>query len=237
MSVDLETKPTPSPADHPPKPALASRPADAPILYGETNFAAILALCFGLLSLTAFLFPMMLAASLLAMIIAAIAFWQLSEAGEHGSGHWAANWGFGLAAASFVLVCSWNLYDFATEVPEGALRLDFADLQPSPDHPDLPIPPEAMQLQGKRIFIKGYVYPDGRTDGIRRFILVPDQGTCCFGGNPKPTDMIYVSLKDNLSTRYSWNMRKLAGTLKVDPRIRGTDGKEIHYFLDADYVQ
>ena len=35
-----------------------------------------------------------------------------------------------------------------------------------------------------------------RPQGITQFLLVRDQGTCCFGGNPKVTDRILVQLSD-----------------------------------------
>ena len=36
--------------------------------------------------------------------------------------------------------------------------------------------------------------PARDTAGIRKFVLCRDAGTCCFGGNPKKTDRIVVSL-------------------------------------------
>jgi hypothetical protein len=127
---------------------------------------------------------------------------------------------------------------YVTEVPEGAMRISFADLQPSKRAPELPVPPEALDLDGKRIFVKGYVYPDGQQYNIRRFILVPDMGTCCFGGQPKLTDMIEVTLRDPHRTVYSRTKRKLAGVLRVDSNLKPVSGLNgVYYQLDADYVR
>jgi hypothetical protein len=127
---------------------------------------------------------------------------------------------------------------YVTEVPEGAMRISFADLQPSKRTPELPVPPEALDLDGKRIFVKGYVYPDGQQYNIRRFILVPDMGTCCFGGQPKLTDMIEVTLRDPHRTIYSRTKRKLAGVLRVDSNLKPVSGLNgVYYQLDADYVR
>ena len=41
-------------------------------------------------------------------------------------------------------------------------------------------------------------------------------GTCCFGGEPKLTDMIEVKLEGSLAIEYARRKRKLAGTFKVD---------------------
>src|SRR5262245_2049575 len=106
MSVDLEAKPVPSPPASQPRPDSAP-PMDAPIQYGDTNLSAVLALCFALLSLTAFAYPPMLIVAVLALILASIAWFQLSAAGEYGAGHWAMNWGAGLALATIVCGGGW----------------------------------------------------------------------------------------------------------------------------------
>jgi hypothetical protein len=127
---------------------------------------------------------------------------------------------------------------YATEVPEGAIRISYADLQPIKERPDLPIPPRALELDGKRVFVKGYVYPDGQQYNIRKFIMVPDMGTCCFGGQPKLTDMIEVTLRDPHRTVYSTTKRKLAGILRVDSNLKPVSGLGgVYYQLDADYVR
>ena len=45
------------------------------------------------------------------------------------------------------------------------------------------VPPEIAALDGKRVFIKGYIRPDSITvsKGINRFLLVRDNNQCCFG--------------------------------------------------------
>ena len=88
------------------------------------------------------------------------------------------------------------------------------------------------------MFIKGFVYPGDRKEGLSSFILVPDRGTCCFGGQPPLTHMIEVRLEEPNTVDYSLRMRKLGGVLKVDTRkkaISGLDG--VYYQLDADYVK
>ena len=88
----------------------------------------------------------------------------------------------------------WLTYDYLTEVPDGYERISYADLQPDPAQAGQVVPPSALELEGKKIFIKGYIYPGREKDGIRQFLLVRDQGDCCFGGNPKITDRIQVTL-------------------------------------------
>ena len=148
---------------------------------------------------------------------------------------------FGVAFGSVVFVASVALHVFIymTEVPEGYARVTFAQLQPDKEHPELPISPLSLELDGQQIFIKGYVHPgvSGQRN-VRSFVLVRDMGTCCFGGQPELTDMIEVTLREPLSIRYSTRRRKLGGVLTVSEdrkKIGGIDGG--YYKLDADHLE
>jgi hypothetical protein len=97
-----------------------------------------------------------------------------------------------------------------------------------------------LDLDGKRVFIKGYVHPGVSDLGeIRRFILVPDMGTCCFGGQPALTDMVEVRITGERGVRYSQRKRKFAGTFRVAARLKQVAGGLTggYYELDADYVK
>lgn len=147
--------------------------------------------------------------------------------------------------ASFVALvggASAATYTYATEVPEGYTRLGFYDLQPDPEFPELPIPPKAIESSGKRVFIKGYMHPGvagGATAKVNHFILVPDMGTCCFGGQPKPTDMIEVHIPPSQSgVAYSTRTLKLAGTFTVNRYPTDSLGlNNVWYYLEVDQVR
>jgi hypothetical protein len=118
-------------------------------------------------------------------------------------------------------------------VPEGFERIDYSVLQPLPDDPPNKVPPDALGLDGKKVFIKGYVYPGQRQYGITQFLLVRDQGSCCFGGNPKVTDRILVRLSDSQALTFSSKLFKLAGTFHVTKPSDAPDAKgTVFYNLD-----
>ena len=76
-----------------------------------------------------------------------------------------------------------------------------------------------------------------RTEGIKTFLLVRDQGDCCFGGNPKITDRIQVTLVDPLRLTFHKGRHNLAGVFQVKP-ARSPDGiGGIYYQLEADYLR
>ncbi len=124
--------------------------------------------------------------------------------------------------------------------PAGYERITFQQLQPESDaeHPSTESLPH--ELDGKRVFVKGYVHPGVSDMGeIKKFILVPDMGTCCFGGQPKLTDMIEVTITGPRGLRYAQIKRKLGGVFHVHSRIKQVAGglQGGFYELEADYVR
>lgn len=128
-----------------------------------------------------------------------------------------------------------RVYVLANEVPKGSVRIVYEDLQST--EPGQQIPKAAQDLDGKKVFIKGYVYPGKESHGLKTFVLCRDNGDCCFGGQPKLNDMIEVTLQGPLTLDYDTRLRKIAGVFKVKPeRGEGTLGT-ILYHMDADYLQ
>jgi hypothetical protein len=74
---------------------------------------------------------------------------------------------------------------------------------------------------------------------VNHFILVPDMGTCCFGGQPKPTDMIEVFIPEGKErVAYSPRRIKLAGTfLLADRPIQSLGLNNVWYHMEVDKVQ
>jgi hypothetical protein len=132
-------------------------------------------------------------------------------------------------------------FTYTTEVPPDCVRTGFGELQPDPDHPEyFPISPKAVDLSGKKIFIKGYMHPGVASMGkVNHFILVPDMGTCCFGGQPKPTDMIEVYIPDGKDrVAYAPRKIKLAGTFLLADRPMDSLGLNgVWYHMQVDEVR
>lgn len=134
---------------------------------------------------------------------------------------------------------AWHWYEYSTEVPDDAQRVAFWELM-ADERPGQPrIPAAALQLDGQRVFIKGYVHPAVQDAGpVDHFLMVGDLGTCCYGGQPKLTHMIDVRLSNDLKIKYSYRKRSLAGILRVDPTPKSPDGQQgACYFLEADYLK
>ncbi len=211
---------------------------DPQMPYRAVSKAAVASLALAVLSSVALFFPTLLVIPLIGLIVGSMGLINITRYPGELTGRtvgWIGSIG---CLVLFMSGASLHAYIYVTEVPDGYSRISFNDLQPDPDFPEMPIPPIALDMDGTKIFVKGYVYPDGQQNEIKRFVLVPDRGTCCFGGQPKLTDMIEVTLKDPIRTEYSTRRRKLGGVLKVDTEkkpVSGLDG--VYYQLEVDYLK
>lgn len=130
-----------------------------------------------------------------------------------------------------------HTYIYLTEVPDGYERVGFHELERPENEPDFPTE-RAAALNGQDIFLKGYIHPSSGSGQLRQFILVPDLGTCCFGGQPRSTSMIEVTLSGANTVRHSMRKLKLAGKFQIDPRAGVSQGFDspIFYKLRAEHL-
>lgn len=203
--------------------------------YRALSALAVTSLVLGVCSLAAFLDWTMALFPLAGIVFGIGALVRIRRNPEMLTGTAFARAGLALSILSWAGGWSWLTYDYLTEVPPGYERISYANLQA--DETGTPVPASAQALDGKRVFIKGYVYPGAQTQNIRRFVLVRDNGTCCFGGSlPKLNDMIDVTLADPLRVNYSTGVFRVAGTFRV--QAADTPGLgQVLYQLEADYVK
>ena len=121
---------------------------------------------------------------------------------------------------------------YAAELPAGFARLSYAELQPLPGDPPDAVPDTALAVNGRDVLLKGYMYPGKQTQGIRQFLLVRDQGDCCFGGNPKITDRVLVQLAEPAGIDFTPRLVKLAGKFHVRPAGAPEIGGGVLYHLE-----
>jgi hypothetical protein len=146
----------------------------------------------------------------------------------------------GTLLSTLFLTGGWSLaaYEYITELPSDKYqRVSYAQLQPPEDDPNQVPPSSAKELDGKLVFVKGYVYPTGQRAGLTHFVLCRDNGTCCFGGKPKLTDMIEVQLQTPLKLDYSPREHKLGGIFRVHTTQSAEGLGSVLYQLEADYVK
>lgn len=102
---------------------------------------------------------------------------------------------------------------FKAEGPEKALRVSFDDidllkvLNMDPVTEDAPalMPKWLKELDGKRIRIRGFMFPPFEETNIRGFTLARDNQICCFGRNPLVYDLVDVFMRKGETTDYIQN--------------------------------
>ena len=111
----------------------------------------------------------------------------------------------------------WLIFAGVSEVPYGYQRISYETLQPDPSKPTEPIPQTAIDMQDRKVYIKGYMQSRRTLTGIKEFILCPTNGECPFcTPNPKRTEMIRVILQGDLEATYTTHLIGVAGRFRVD---------------------
>jgi hypothetical protein len=206
--------------------------------YRSTSRAAVMSLALAFISLAGLVFASLLVFAVAGMLLALVGLNSIRRYPNEYSGKIPGV--LGLVACTSILIGGviYHSYVYATECPPDATRVSFYELNPEDKNAPAVPTKYAVELHGKKIFIKGYVYPDGQRDNIKQFVLIPDLGTCCFGGQPRLTDMILVTLRDPQRTEYNQRKRKLTGQLKVDANLKPIKGVTgVYYQMDAESIQ
>ncbi len=114
-----------------------------------------------------------------------------------------------------------QIYTFQTEVPEGYERLSFLkDISEKgfveKDGATM-VHPDIQALDGKQVFVKGFIYQTGKTEGLTSFLMVKDNQDCCFGGKPALEDRLGVIMKEGKSINYHAGKVAISGTFRLNP--------------------
>lgn len=198
-----------------------SRPVEGEgFSYRPVPPTAPVALVMGLVSLLGLLTEFILPLTVVGAVIGFLAVRRIRRYPSEYSGLWIAQTGLVLCAVLLPVGIAARSYAYATEVPEGHQRLSFnRDISKKEFifnqgrnlfHPDV------KALDAQKIFLKGYMLTDKKTENIREFVLCLDSGDCCFGGQPAVTDMIYITVPEGEEAfEYTQGMVFVAGTFKL----------------------
>jgi len=189
-------------------PPVHFNPADE-FAYRPVPPLAPISLFLGICAVSGFLGVPCLAIGVVGTMMGAIALWQIRRSSGEMGGKAVARLGVALSVGLFFAASGYHAYAYVTELPEGYLRVSFPELskyQPivteEQGQQKVRFPPEVAQLEGQAIYIKGYMYPTRQRFDISEFVLVKDTGQCCFGGQPKMTDMIIVKFENGMTVNH-----------------------------------
>jgi hypothetical protein len=104
------------------------------------------------------------------------------------------------------------------------------------------VPPDIAAMDGKKVFIRGYIRPDSVTQrvGIKEFLLVRDNNQCCFGdiSSVKYYDQIAVDMVGSHTVDFeNGAVYRMGGILKVEPQNVARGPLAPVFSLKADYAK
>ncbi len=207
-------------------------------VYRSVSRAAIVSLVLGIFGLLSFAAVSLIALPIVGLLSGWLGLRAIKRYPAEFSGRIFARIGLVLSVLTLVAAPAYHAYIYATEVPEGYTRVSFYDLMSAKNAPDVPTP-QALGWNGKPIFIKGYVHPTSMDTAVaKKFVLVPDLGTCCFGGQPPLTHMIEVHLSKDQYAHRNLRKKRLAGTFSVNTYLKPIEGLNgVYYQLQADILK
>ena len=133
-------------------------------------------------------------------------------------------------------------YVYSTEVPDGYARISFNAMKPDEIQVrgGVAVPPEIAALNGKRVFIKGYIRPGTATTrtNIDHFLLVRDNNQCCFGdlSKVKYYDQMEVQIVNSRRVDDNLGVLRMGGVLEIHPENLARGPVYPVFSLKADYA-
>jgi hypothetical protein len=224
---------------------------DDSLQYRALHTGALIGLMLGILSfsvliiaansLTACLATALIPA--IGMFVSARSLARIRRQPDQFTGETLARIGLWLSVFFLVSGVGYGGYVYATEVPDGYTRISFTALKPDEldERAGMAVPPAIADLEGKKVFIKGYIRPDSITvdRGIKQFLLVRDNNQCCFGdlSKIKYYDQIDVDLTGPLRVDYSQGIFRIGGTLHIEPKNAAFGSSGPVFSLKGDYAK
>ena len=146
--------------------------------------------------------------------------------------------GLVLSVLCLVLGSMKMAHAYQTECPPGFLRVNFpndiSDWQFAYYGGVRRLHPMVAPLIGQKVFLKGFMWETQKSEGLENFVFLKDNGECCFGGSPKPFDMMVVNMTDGKTTRAFNGMVAVAGVLHAN--VNAGEGEPV-YTVDATMVE
>lgn len=208
--------------------------------YRSISKSALASVFFSLVGLTAFFAEFLVVLPAIGLALGVIAFVNFRRYPDELMGKSLLFVSIPLAAICLLGSIAQHVYVYNTEVPEGYRRISFALLRENPKKA-LKYSELAPELDGQKVFLRGYVRPGDKKRNLKHFIMVGDFGSCCFGGNPKISEVVAVTIDiPDKTVNYGYSLRRVGGTFQFLPQTGLTHDKDVpqvYYHIVADYIK
>ncbi|NLY01966.1 MAG: DUF3299 domain-containing protein [Rhodopirellula sp.] len=205
--------------------------------YRRVNLLAVLSVAAGALSILTMFHWLLGFLPVAALVLALLGLRQIGRAPEEYTGQRVAITGAALAAGMWLFGSGVILFSHIREVPIGYEAISWQTLKPDRSSGEI-LPQGAIDLNEKRVYLKGYMYPGRQVMNIKEFLLVPTIGHCKFCSSALAKhEIVKVQLTGDLREEYTTHQVGIGGKLQVDqsPGFRHSGG--LPYTIEADVFQ
>jgi hypothetical protein len=235
--MNVDQTPPAVPSNEPDPDLFAYLDDERPGDYRVLNVEAVLSLAFGLLSVLTVFSWYLAFLPLAGLAFAWIARRRIQRAPEELTGMRLAVAGAALSVVLWITGMVVLTMSHMQSVPIGYTEISFHDLQPDLTAGEY-ISSKAIDLNDKRIYITGFMYPGRQNIRIKEFLLVPTAGHCKFcSTNIAPTEIMRVRFSGDLRADFTTNRIGVGGKLVVDKTPGFRDSGGFPYTLEADCLQ
>ena len=207
--------------------------------YRPVPVTAVVGCVLGVLSITAMLGLFGILLAMLGGIVSLMAAVIIRRSAGALGGMRLSMIGLLLSVVFFFSGSAYQVYAYKTEVPEGYERVSFTQQISKKgfviEKDQQKVHPDVEALVGKKVFLKGFMYPTGQTAGLTTFLLLKDSGQCCFGGQPALTDMIGGVMEEGKTVDHYAGRVSVAGTFELNTNFSGADSLEPLYLLRGEF--
>jgi hypothetical protein len=218
-------------------------PAETEFDYRPIPMSAMVGGVLAVVSVASLLAWLAIPVAVVAAVICLISAIRIMRSQGEFAGKWLAVGGLAFSITMGVAGVLLTMHRYKNELPPGFERKSFArdisaqgvGVQEVGGRARLMIPESVQALEGKRLYLKGFMYPTERQYQLTSFILCKDNAQCCFGGEPALQDMIGVVMQGSNTATHDPSLTGVAGTLKLNRDYHGGKLEPI-YILEAEQV-
>lgn len=215
---------TPIPEEVEPEPAATTpRPASNEFDYRPVPILAPVTFFLGLASFSSLMGVFGWGIAVLGVVVGIVCLITISRSATPLSGKPLAIFGMVLCVAFLSLGVHFEIEDYRAELPPGYTRVNFPrDIAAKKfinEDGQRKLHPDVQPLIDQSLYLKGYIWVTKQSTGLTNFVLLKDNGECCFGGSPAEYDFIEVTLADGQTFDADTNtgLVGVAGVLKANP--------------------
>lgn len=201
----------------------AATPTEETVDYKQVATLGVGSLVAAVVAILGFFWTPFIAAAIAGIVLGVLGQRKIMRAPEEIGGAALTTTGLILSVVLAIAASSWRAYSYYCDAPPGYEIVEFDSMALDKDGR---VPENIVALNGRKVYLTGYMYPTKKHAGIENFTLVRTLGHCqyCSPGT-NPADMIAVAMERGQTVKYRANKTvSVGGILYVDPDFKDKNG-------------